>query len=141
MHNKMEHNWAFGIGVITAIGTAYGLYKLLKKKSDKNITTIEKIDYELLYNWLKNEYRKKETQIANGSKFGIMPSSIAKETYVEDFSKEVVLLKGQDIVCVFILDSTEENVISKHYFVFNEMGQSLKDILHSDKIYIQPLKK
>lgn len=55
----MEHNWAFGIGVIIAIGTAYGLYKLLKKKSDKNITTIEKIDYELLYNWLKNEYRKK----------------------------------------------------------------------------------
>ena len=30
MHNKMEHNWAFGIGVIIAIGTAYGLYKLLK---------------------------------------------------------------------------------------------------------------
>ena len=28
----MEHNWAFGIGVIIAIGTAYGLYKLLKKK-------------------------------------------------------------------------------------------------------------
>lgn len=25
----MEHNWAFGIGVIIAIGTAYGLYKLL----------------------------------------------------------------------------------------------------------------
>ena len=25
MHNKMEHNWAFGIGVIIAIGTAYGL--------------------------------------------------------------------------------------------------------------------
>ena len=48
----MEHNWAFGIGVIIAIGTAYGLYKL-SKKSDKNITTIEKIDYELLYNWLK----------------------------------------------------------------------------------------
>lgn len=27
----MEHNWAFGIGVIIAVGTAYGLYKLLKK--------------------------------------------------------------------------------------------------------------
>lgn len=40
MHNKMEHNWAFGIGVIIAIGTAYGLYKLLKKKSDKNITIL-----------------------------------------------------------------------------------------------------
>lgn len=38
----MEHNWAFGIGVIIAIGTAYGLYKL-SKKSDKNITTIEKL--------------------------------------------------------------------------------------------------
>lgn len=35
MHNKMEHNWAFGIGVIIAIGTAYGLYKLLKKNQIK----------------------------------------------------------------------------------------------------------
>lgn len=137
----MENNWAFGIGAIIAIGTAYGLYKFFKKTPIENITTIEKIDYELLYNWLKKEYRNKKMQIENGSKFGIMPSSIAKETYVEDFSKEAVLLKGQDIVCAFIIDSNEENIISKHYFVFNEMGQSLKDILHSNKIYIQELKK
>ena len=31
----MDHNWAFGIGVIIAIGTAYGLYKLLKKNQIK----------------------------------------------------------------------------------------------------------
>lgn len=138
----MEHNyWTFGIGVIIAIGTAYGIYKIFKKTPNEDVTIIDKIDYELLYDWLKKEYKSKKHQIGDGSKFGIMPPSIAKKTYIEEYSKEPFWSKEQDIVCVFILDSTEENVLSKHYFVFSEMGQSLKDILHSNKIYIQELER
>ena len=139
----MEQNWAFGIGAIIAIGAAYGIYRFFKGSNDGptgNVTIMDKVDYELLYDWLKKEYKNGEKAINAGCKFGIMPPLIAKKTFVEEFSVKPVLSKGQDIVCTFIIDASEENIISSHYFIFNEMGQSLKDILHSNKVYIQELK-
>lgn len=142
----MENKVSFSIGAILAIGiafTAYRIYKIIKDRNiiKKQITYIDIIDYEYLFDWLKKEYGKANTEIKNGAKFGIMPSAIAKKTFSEEFSTDIQLTNSQDVICAFIIDENEENVITNQYFVYSEMGQSLKDILHSDKVYIQELKK
>lgn len=142
----MEEKVGFSVGAILALGAAYILYRMYKKIQNKKISGskiihVERIDYEYLFEWLKNEYNNRSNEIKDGFKFGIMPSTIAKETYREEFSAEIKLADEQDVLCVFIIDDKEENIISRQYFVYCEMGLSLKDILPSDKVYIQELKK
>ena len=146
MHKHMEDRIGFSVGVVLAFGVAYALYRVYKKNKIKKtrqykIIHVERIDYEYLFEWLKNKYNNRNNGIKYGCKFGIMPSAIAKKTYSEEFSADIHLTKGEDALCVFILDEKEENIISSQYYIYKEMGQSLKDILHSDKVYIQELKK
>lgn len=141
----MENKIGFSIGVALAFGCAYALYRVYKKYklarvNRYNIIHVDRIDYEYLYEWLKTEYSNKRNEIKDGFKFGIMPSSLAQKTYLEEFSTDIKLTAGQDLLCVFIIDEKEQNIISSQYFVYNEMAQSLKDILYSDKVYIQALK-
>lgn len=146
----MGNKFVFGIGVFVAIGVAYAIYKFLKESKSESDgespysskkTCVNVVDYEMLYNWLKAEYKRPDLNVCNGYKFGIMPSDLAKQTYKEEFNEEIHLTDSNDVLCVFIIDDKEENVISNHYFVYKEMSQSLKDMLHSNKVYIQELKK
>lgn len=150
MLKNMGNKFVFGIGVFVAIGVAYAIYKFLKKSKSESDgespysskkTCVTVVDYEMLYNWLKAEYKRPDLNVCNGYKFGIMPSDLAKQTYKEEFNEEIHLTDSNDVLCVFIIDDKEENVISNHYFVYKEMSQSLKDMLHSNKVYIQELKK
>lgn len=150
MYSKMGNKIVFGIGIFVAIGVAYAIYKFLKGATQEpsqespyslKKTSVNRVDYEMLYNWLKAEYKKPDIEICNGYKFGIMPSDLAKQTYKEEFNEEIHLTEGDDVLCVFIIDEKEEDVIANHYFIYKEMGSSLKDMLHSNKVYIQELKK
>ena len=70
-----------------------------------------------------------------------MPSKLSRQAYNEDSKNNLNLQPGCDILGVFIIDEKEENMIARKYYVYKEMAQSLKDLLPSDKVYIQSLKK
>lgn len=143
----MNTNFLIGVGVGCATLMYLG-YKFLKRKENGDfehnvnpeIETVDTVNYEMLYQWLKFEYGKKKHKIDTGAKFGIMPSSIAQKTYKEETGNNILLSHNEDILCVFIVDKDEENVISHKYFKFSQMAESLKDLVPSNKVYIQPLK-
>lgn len=142
----MNTNVLIGVGVGCAL--VYFGYKFLKRKengqlghnTNPTIEKVETVNYEMLYQWLKVEYGRNKHQIKDGTKFGIMPSSIARKTYLDETGNEVSLSSGEDILCVFIIDKDEENVIAHKYYKYSHMAESLKDLIPMDKVYIQPLK-
>lgn len=100
---------------------------------------VDSIDYETLYAWLKQNYQKNKNSIQSGYKFGITPSVVSRRAYKEEFGKEAPLKEGNDILCVFISDEKQKNILYHKYFVYGNMSQSLKDLLPTDKVYIQNL--
>lgn len=142
----MNTNIIIGVGVGCAL--MYLGYRFLKRKENgqvelnvnRDIKNVETVNYEMLYQWLKEEYGRNKHNIKDGAKFGIMPSSIASKTYQEETGTKVSLGPGEDILCVFIIDRDEETVIAHKYYIYSHMAESLKDLLPMDKVYIQPLK-
>lgn len=142
----MNTNILIGVGVGCAL--MYIGYKFLKRKENgevehnvnPDIETVETINYEMLYQWLRVEYGKNKHIIKAGAKFGIMPSHVARKTYKDETGNNIALNHNEDVLCVFIIDKDEENVVSHKYYKYSQMAESLKDLIPSDKVYIQPLK-
>ena len=142
----MNTNILIGVGVGCAL--MYFGYKFLKRKENgevehnvnPDIETVETINYEMLYQWLRVEYGNNKHIIKAGAKFGIMPSSLARKTYKDETGNNIALNHDEDVLCVFIIDKDKENVVSHKYYKYSQMAESLKDLIPSDKVYIQPLK-
>lgn len=138
----MSHKLLIGAGVLLGSAIVYFLYKRLVdcQEPEMNIDNVEEINYEMLYRWLKQEYQNNKDGLQPKSKFGIMPSSLSRQAFLDITGHEINLKDGEDILCVFIIDDKEENLIARKFYVYKKMAQSLKDLLPKDKVYIQNLK-
>ncbi len=143
---NMEEKILIGLGIVVGAGLVYYAYKYFKGTEEPpipepDVDYVDVVDYEMLFSWLKSEYNAHKDTINSGYKFGIMPSKLSKQAYNEESKHNLVLQPGCDILGVFIIDEKEENMITRKYYVYKEMAQSLKDLLPKDKVYIQSLKK
>lgn len=151
----MDTSTIIGVGVGIGAGCVliYLGYRFLKGRDGNNdseddcdyvkpdIEKVETIDYEMLYQWLKVEYSRHKPNINAGAKFGIMPNSIARNTFKEETGKDISINQGEELLCVFVIDKEEKNVITHKYYRYSHMAQSLKDLILKDKVYIQHLKE
>lgn len=144
----METKIVIGLGCVLGLGLAYYAYKYIICGTDgtddsggTDVDYVDVVDYEMLFSWLKSEYNAHKDIISSGCKFGIMPSKLSKQAFDEESGQKLNLQSDSDILGVFIIDEKEEKMITRKYYVYKEMAQSLKDLLPNDKVYIQSLKK
>lgn len=126
-----------GIGVGVLACASYAIKYFKKTNELPEIEQVDKISYDMLIQWLKEQH--KTGVVKSGAEFCILQHPVAMDSFSKLFPRKSSNLRDLKVLAVMVLNDNEP--VAVKYYLYNNMGDSLKDILpeNANKSFIQKI--